>query len=244
MSRILLIILLLGGLVFWWHWQTSPNQTERKKLLIKTLFGVLLVVVVILVASGRMHWFGAVFAGLLAFLRQGMGILVRFFPILTQLYRQFAPSSKPSGTSTVSSKIIEMTLYHDTGKMGGRVLTGNYKGKQLDELKQEDILELFEYCKQTDRDSTRLMESYLAGRFDDDTKFTSDESEQASGKVTSEMTATEALHILGLSETPSREEVVEAYRKIMQQLHPDRGGNDYFAAKINQARDLLLEKFS
>ena len=244
MSRLLLIILLLGGLIFWWHWQNTPNQSDRKKLLIKTLLGALIVVVIILVVSGRMHWLGAVFAGLLAFLKQGIGLLIRFFPILTQLYRQFVPSSKTPSTSTVCSQIIEMTLYHDTGKVAGKILTGVYQGKQLDELKREDLLKLYEYCKQTDRDSTRLLDSYLVGRFGDNSQFTSDANGQVSENIMSEMTTDEALRILGLSETPSREDITEAYRKIMQKLHPDRGGNDYFAAKINQARDLLLAQFS
>lgn len=63
--------------------------------------------------------------------------------------------------------------------------------------------------------------------------------------TTSQMTLSEALEILGISGNPEKGEVTQAmvqdaHRRLIQKLHPDRGGNDYLAAKINQARDFLL----
>lgn len=61
------------------------------------------------------------------------------------------------------------------------------------------------------------------------------------------MAIQEALDVLGLSGDLTKGDisehmVLDAHRRLIQKLHPDRGGNDYLAAKINQARDLLLEK--
>lgn len=63
------------------------------------------------------------------------------------------------------------------------------------------------------------------------------------------MNSREALEILGFSaeldkDTVTEAMVLDAHRRLIQKLHPDRGGNDYLAAKINQARDLLINKLN
>ena len=51
----------------------------------------------------------------------------------------------------------------------------------------------------------------------------------------------EALQILGLEGAPTRDEIIQAHRRLIQKLHPDRGGNDYLASRVNLAKDVLLE---
>lgn len=58
------------------------------------------------------------------------------------------------------------------------------------------------------------------------------------GKKT--MAQDEAMEILGLKPGYSKEDVISAHRRMMQKVHPDRGGSDYLAAKINKAKDTLL----
>lgn len=55
------------------------------------------------------------------------------------------------------------------------------------------------------------------------------------------MTREEALEILGLAPNASRQEIVDAHRKLMSRVHPDKGGSDYLAQSINQARKVLLD---
>lgn len=70
---------------------------------------------------------------------------------------------------------------------------------------------------------------------------------QSASAPAADMPLQEAMNILGLSGDLEKGEITEsmiqdAHRRLIQKLHPDRGGNDYLAAKINQARDLLLKK--
>lgn len=65
---------------------------------------------------------------------------------------------------------------------------------------------------------------------------------QQSPVATGQMGIREACEILGVDQGYSREDVVTAHRRLMQKIHPDRGGNDYLAAKVNEAKSVLLER--
>jgi len=68
----------------------------------------------------------------------------------------------------------------------------------------------------------------------------SEQAAQGGGKV--QLTRAEAALILGVAVSANEQEVREAHRRLIQKNHPDVGGTDYLAAKINQARDVMLTK--
>ncbi len=243
MSRLVFFVVLLGGVVFWWHWTNTPDPAQRKRLLQRSVIGALIVVILVLVVTGHMHWLGAVVAGLLAFIRQNLGLLVRFSPLIAQILRSRTSGSGTPGISTVSTRLLQMSLNHVTGKLSGSVLTGEFMGRQLDELGKAELDRLLEWCVHNDTDSARLLDSYLLNRFGGPSARNSSANSGSVGRSSGDMSVEEALQVLGLSGTPTKDEITRAYRKVMQQLHPDRGGSEYFAAKVNQAREVLNSRF-
>ncbi len=56
------------------------------------------------------------------------------------------------------------------------------------------------------------------------------------------MSVDEACSILGVPPDADRQTVIAAHRKLIQRLHPDRGGSDYLASRVNEAKRRLLER--
>lgn len=68
----------------------------------------------------------------------------------------------------------------------------------------------------------------------------SGQADGAQGRKPARMSRQEALQVLGLDATASADDVRREYRRLMKKLHPDLGGSGYLAAKINEAKDVLL----
>lgn len=92
----------------------------------------------------------------------------------------------------------------------------------------------------------QLLPLWLQRRAKNEQPNTQQSHQSAPRAPSADMTVQEAMSILGLSGDISSGEVTveivtQAHKRLIQKLHPDRGGNDYLAAKINQARDVLLK---
>jgi len=234
--RLFVLLAVVAVVYILWRRAHGMPPHKRRAEYIKLGLGVAVVVVIGLTLTGRMHWVGAALTGLLVAARQLLPLAIRLFPALSGLLsRQSAGAGQQS---TVQSAILRMQLDHDSGELQGEVLEGDYKGWRLGDMDRNQLEELLAYCQDRDQDSVQLLDSYLRQRFPGEGPFGGGPPPGA--QPSGGMDRREALAVLGLGEDATEEEIIAAHRQLMQKLHPDRGGNDYLAAKINQAKDFLL----
>jgi hypothetical protein len=143
--------------------------------------------------------------------------------------------------SRVRSAFVEMELDHDSGAMRGRILAGRYDGVTLDAL---DIATLAGFLPEIDDESRSLLMAYLDRRQPRWRENTKGDADAGQGRApgSAKMTEEEAYQILGLQPGASAEDIGRAHRTLMKKLHPDQGGSTYLAARVNEAKDILLRR--
>jgi len=145
----------------------------------------------------------------------------------------------PGQVSRVRSAFMEMELDHDTGAMHGRILAGRHEAATLDAL---DIATLTGLLAEIDEESRALLMAYLDHR---EPRWRERVQGDAAGAApagwrSGKMTAEEACAILGLKPGASADDIGRAHRNLMKKLHPDQGGSTYLAARVNEAKEVLL----
>lgn len=199
---------------------------------------------VLLAASGRLAALVPLIGLLMAAALRSLPALIQFLPLLQRLWRQRQASTKQSesaGQSSVESRFLRMRLDRANGTINGTVIAGRFAGRELGTLGIEELILLYRECLQGDADSARLVEAYLDRVHGPDWRDRLTGSDRESPPAESAMSRAEAFDILGLAPDASRDAIILAHRRLMQKLHPDRGGSDYLAAKINLARSVLLD---
>jgi hypothetical protein len=221
----------------WWvsRFFATANPTVMAKR-IKLIGGALaLVVAAVLLVRGRLDM-AFMLGGLAAWLFGWSGIRMPGFGGRTR------PS--PGSVSRVRSPMIEMELDHDSGEMNGTVLAGAFTGRALKDLEESALRRVYDECRASDPDGLRLLEAYLDRRFAGWREHAqSDGNPRARPHAQSgAMTEQEAYQILGLEAGASADDIRRAHRTLMKKLHPDQGGTTYLAARVNEAKDILLSR--
>ncbi|PSJ59834.1 DnaJ domain-containing protein [Pseudaminobacter soli (ex Li et al. 2025)] len=149
--------------------------------------------------------------------------------------------SSPGKRSTVRTAALEMELDHDSGRLEGVVLAGRHEQKTLNSMSLSELRELYSDLY-GDPESRQLLETYLDGRFPiwRENADANRRDRQGVAPSSGAMTKEEAYKILGLEAGATAADVRKAHRRLMQRLHPDLGGTSFLAARINEAKDVLL----
>ncbi|MEQ9814104.1 MAG: DnaJ domain-containing protein [Azospirillaceae bacterium] len=228
----LLVALLIGG---FWFANSEPRQVIRVGRIVGAL--VLIGIAGLLLISGRLPM-------ALAALAFALPMLMRLRALRNYARSAFGPAR--GQRSALRTRYLDVSLDHDTGEMDGYVTDGPFEGRRLSEMDLEALRELGRAIEE-DPQSAQILLAYLQRRFG--AEAGGEEQAGSSGGAgsggaaaasTSAMTEAEAWQILGLEPGASAGEIKSAHRRLMRQFHPDQGGSAYFAAKLNQARDLLM----
>jgi DnaJ-like protein len=193
---------------------------------------------------------GAGLAGLvgLLFLFTGKGfiglpLLAGAAALLRRGFAKLATSRKPGQKSRVYSDALMMELDLDTGAMNGLVLKGTRNGAELNQLDEAELIALYGELEAWS-ESRDLLETYLDRRMADWRERVDPQAGAGLGTPpgTGAMTEQEAYEILGLVPGAGEAEIRKAHRSLMKRMHPDAGGSAALAARLNEAKDLLLRR--
>lgn len=242
----LIVLLLLTGLVAYLFNRYRQLAVDKQKKAIRVLallafFGVLLG----LLLTGKLNWVIAVVGGLLPLLPR----MARFFLGTWPSIRPFFQRYQQNRQSSMHSRFVNLQIDMLSGALKGEVLEGEFAGQQLQVMSVEQLVQLLEYCQQHDAQSASLLMAYLdrehsGWRQEKAGSYEQARSESAGSGMDSEtiMSQEQAREILGVPEDAGKKQIIKAHKRLMQKLHPDRGGSDYLARQINRARDTLLKK--
>jgi hypothetical protein len=170
----------------------------------------------------------------------GLGLLGWVSPLWPTILRRTQRSS--GQVSRVRTAFLEMELDHDSGAMRGHVLAGRHEGAALDAL---DLATLIDLMREIDGDSRNLLMAYLDRRqpgWREHAQYDATAGNGGGATFGGEMAEQEAYQILGLQPGASAQEITRAHRSLIKKLHPDQGGTTYLAARINQAKEVLLRR--
>ena len=146
---------------------------------------------------------------------------------------------RPGRSSNARSAMLEMRLDHDSGVMTGTILAGAYGGRAIETLSRPELVSLRQELARDDPDGVSLLEAYLDRRF---AGWREADQGQRQARGSGTMPRSEALRVLGLAEGASEADIVRAHRALMKKFHTDHGGSTTLAARVNQAKDVLMQR--
>lgn len=214
-GAVLLVLVVLALRAF-----STASVSGVKTALAAALAGAGLVLVLLLLVTGR--------GGQIAW------ALALFGPAAWRWWKARQPPAPlgPGGTpaDTVETAMLSMRLDPASGSLSGRVRRGPFSGRDLADLGLDELRALLAEAGAEDPESLPLIETWLDRAHPG---WREPDAAPLSARA-------EALAVLGLGEGATEAEIRAAHARLMRAAHPDAGGSDWLAARLNAARDTLI----
>lgn len=232
-------LLIVGALAALWllsGWLRRHRPAAAGNILRLAGLGLLVLFGLWLMLTGKVAGVFAVVAGAMPWIARAVRMHGWYKMLRGAAMRAKGGRATSGGASQVAARFVRMELDHDSGRLDGQVLDGSLRGRALSSLSAAEGLLLWREAG-TDAESARLVEAWLDRAWPD---WRTQEAPPPPEAPRSGMTREEAREILGIGPDAGADDIRAAHRRLMLANHPDHGGSTWIAARINQARDLLL----
>lgn len=240
MTTLFAVIALIVGFALLVAWFINADPRRIMGMLRWVGVGLALLVVLFVLLTGRVQLLVAALALIAPW-------LIRVLAARRSVRAARGPSA--GQTSEVQTRFVRMQLNHDTGEMDGVVQEGPHAGRNLSDMPLDAVVDLLAQAAAEDEQSAQVIQAYLDRMHGDEWReqaagagAAGSGGRASSGSAGGPMSRDEARSILGVGGDATEAEIKQAHRRLMQQFHPDHGGTDYLAARINEAKEVLLSE--
>ncbi len=227
------LVAVMFAVGLFWFLRTPPAKLAHQ---LRTLAVIVLGIITVFLLMRGLASLALTFAAL------AIGLMLRSYQMRGRS-TSTAERQDDGSKSRVRTEHLQMELDLASGDLQGRVLKGVFAGREISSMSPAELASLWQDCRFADTQSAQIIETYLdrihpAWRED---LARAEAGAEAAAAAGGRMTVDEACNILGLTPGASAQDVRRAHRELMKKLHPDRGGSSYLAAKINEAKEFLLQ---
>lgn len=184
------------------------------------------------------------------FLLRGYIFPALTFLLLTELTRRLASKAGDKRdalsllqVSTFRAPFIILYFSHKTQAIEGYLIEANNQKVDLNDVDEQTLTSFYHDFLKRDLHSSYLLEAYLNSRFPTWRENLDVHIHTGTGinLEPSAMSQEEAYEIMGLTFEARDADLARPYRLLMKKFHPDKGGSLWFASRINQARDIVID---
>jgi len=233
LPRLIALLLIVVLAVFIYKQFGRLSEAQKKRLLKVLLFSSLGVLLLVLALSGRLHWLVAAVGALIPLIPRAIRLALGIGPTVLPYFRRYQQNKQ----SSMQTPFIKLQIDMLSGELMGEVLQGEFVGQKLQQLSLEQLQQLLALYRQQDANSANLLVAYLNRAYPG---WSGGSAGAGYTPSDTSMTEQQARDILGVPSSADKTDVIKAHKRLIQKLHPDRGGSDYLAVQVNQARDLLM----